>query len=118
MQEDRELDLSIAQAAMEEKLLMAAFHDPLSNYVCEQDHFIKYAPAWEVQAWRDWNKSKRETMRNRFASNDNKTWRQYGEVPGYIEMILTAQDPLFFKNSKTRNAFFRRNNLFGVAEAV
>ena len=118
MTEDQDLDLQFDASVLDQILLNAVLHDPLSNYPREQDHFIRYAPASEIQAWKTWNLSRKAALYNRFASNKQKTFRALGECPDYIYEILMLQDPLFWKNSKKRNAFYKRNPLFCIAEAV
>lgn len=99
-------------------LWQAAFADPIENYAREQDHFTKYAPSFEVDAWIEWNKNKKKEIKNRFASSVTKDLRLFGDQPEYIEKILEAKDPLFWKSKNKVVAFYRRNPLFCIPEAV
>lgn len=103
---------------IEHTLWQAALRDPIDNYVREQDHFTKYAPRFEVDNWVEWNKSWKKALKNRFASNKQKDLRIRGEQPAYIEKMLEAKDPLFWKNKKKVNAFYRRNPLFCIPEVI
>lgn len=103
---------------LERKLMLCAIEDPLSNYAREQDHFIKYAPAYEVQAWKDWNKGKKETALNKFHSSKDRRWRMVGEMPMYIEKLLDLKEPGFWKIKKNRIKFYKRNPLFCIPEVI
>jgi hypothetical protein len=103
---------------LEDYLFQKCLVDPISNYPREQDHFIKYAPPYEVKAWIDWNNNMKECMKNKFASNRENFHRWFGEVPMYIELYHLMRDPEFWRTKSKVVSFFKRNPLFRVGAYV
>lgn len=119
---------NVAGAMVERHLFEMLVKDPLSNYQREQDHFIKYAPKWEVQAWIDWNKNKKKTNLNKFGAGTTNSLRELGDIPRYIEFYYDYKYPGYWEIARTGPAreqdmkriygFFKRNPLFCTAEVV
>lgn len=118
----------VAGQMAERHLFQMLKEDPIEGYEREQDHFIKHAPPWEIQAWREWNSHKKATNYNKFAATKTKFMRELGEVPGYIEFYYEQKYPGYWEipkdgpgreqGLKRVRSFFKRNPLFCTAEVV